>query len=54
MKNFAQRDFVNSSLAAVGDTEKESAFEFIGKFTVLCLSTLGVVLTFAQIYMAQA
>lgn len=53
MNNFAQRDFVNTT-SNKALTAKASPFSnVIGKFIVLCFSTLGLVYSLAFMWMAH-
>lgn len=53
MKTFAQRDFVNSTNSQLVAPDNNSVSNQIGKVVLLCLSTIGVVYTFAFMWMAH-
>lgn len=53
MKSFAQRDFVNSSSSQLVAPGNNSLSNQIGKVVMLCLSTIGIVYTFAFMWMAH-
>lgn len=53
MKNFAQRDFVNTTSNKALAAEVSSFPNMIGQFIVLCFGTLGLVYTLAFMWMAH-
>lgn len=53
MNNFAQRDFVNATTNKALSAKATSFSNVIGRFLVLCLSTLGLVYTLAFMWMAH-
>ncbi|WP_166714526.1 hypothetical protein [Pantoea sp. Acro-807] len=53
MKNFAQRDFVNTTSIKENDVNTDAIANAIGKFLTLCFSTIGIVCCLMLMWMAH-
>ncbi|EFM17707.1 hypothetical protein [Pantoea sp. aB] len=53
MNNFAQRDFVNATSNKALSAIATPFSNVIGRFLVLCFSTLGIVYSLAFMWMAH-
>ncbi|MEL7698429.1 MULTISPECIES: hypothetical protein [Pantoea] len=53
MNNLAQRDFVNATSNKAVSAKATSFSNVIGRFFVLCFSTLGIIYSLAFMWMAH-